>query len=855
MNKYSDVRKRYTDTPLIDEIVYECQQILKGIIIKDEERANNAETLKSIKESDLYSSIITGTCRFDSFNYTYDLFMKIPNISSSTALKYATKQLEIPASIQPQLLELAKAKWLETYEDSNNYYRMLWGRPDYGTPDIMLGSDEMSLLPEYFDNTKYIHEYDNNEIEIMYSNGVIAELLEKYPEKTYLNYLGERSIDPYSARMCSKFGLLYMPSVDSTEVSNKFKERFDINRVYIIKTVYSEAYHYGSDYYDRFMMLMIVLQTFQDMIVYSPEYIIDRDLFDLRTIEYMFQASGVDFYSEIPLKYQKRLIKNLNRLIKYKASDKCLVDIMSLFGFNNMKLFEYYLMKRPIVNSDGSYRHDTIEDPKTGEEIEDLDANYNLQFIKVPIDGLVDDYISDPLSISKYTDITDFDTYWNGIYTKEYVKSEILKHEFSVRDSKYMSIETLYSLTEMQFQMIYFINMLLYSKIDTNDLQVEVPEISITDTFPLVDLLIFLYSLMYAYNGTKDSIIYNPIQAMDIYGFNFETDINSLATLVTNAGFTMKQVGLDTFINPKNGGIHDWAALIGVYDSNVASYKFLVKAMNKANNKYEYDIYKKVYESLFVTKLNFKYFSDQNVGGKSPATYSKFLSNKGSLLYATLQDCKSIAKDSDRQAEISRVINFVVEDIYCYLDKDKFAFIFQNIPTVSTDYIRQYLYLILNFFKSYKVDFVNTNILYKFDSRIHNKVNIIDEVLFKYIFTKTDTMNISDFFKQNININPSDTIGVLEQLYFDITIWAQKHFIDGNIDLNRCLDRIEETLITFGWKENANIKSDIISEYRHVYNKSDHVLTDDQFKDLTIHIKSISKVEIDDSLYIVAKYY
>lgn len=850
MNKYSDVRKRYTDTPLIDEIVYECQQILKGIVLKDEERADNNETVKSIKDFDTYNSIINGTYVFESFKYTYDLFIKIPGISSDTALRLATGTLEVPESIKPRLIEMAKEKWLAQYEESNNYYRMLWGRPDYGEEDIRLSSDEISLIPyDYFDTSKYLHEYDDNEADILYSCGVIDQLLSKYPDRKYLNYLGERSIDPYKARKASKFGLLYIPPVDSTEVSNKFKERFEINRVYILKTVYSEAYHYQSDYYDRFMMLLIILETFQDMIVYSPHYIIDRELFDLRTIQYLFEAAGVDFFDEIPLKYQKRLIKNLNRLIKFKSSDKCMVDIVSLFGFENMQLFEYYLLKTPVVNEDGSYRHDTIEDPKTGKEIPDLESNYQLQFVKVPIDGVVSEYIDSPLNRVSYEDITSSDIYWNGIYTKEYVKQQILEREFSIRDSKYMSIETLYSLTEMQFQMVYFINMLLYSDIDMNDLLVEVPEISIAERFPLVDLLITLYSLMYLYNGTKDNIIYNPVQAMDIYGFNFETDLSELYTYVVNSGYTPEEVGLDIFKNPKSVGIHTWEKLFETYNDNISVYKFLVKQMNNANNKEEYDLYKKVFNGLFVTKLNFDYFREYSVGGKAPATYSKFLSNKGSLLYKTINECKSIEKEADRQAEVSRIINFIVEDIYCYMDRSEFAYIFQSIPTVSTDYIRQYLFLILNFFKSYKVDFVRTNILYKFDSRLDNKIMVIDQILLYYNYIRQDSMTIEDIFKPLIHLNPTDNINVEEKIYLDIIHWVMEHFEDKVFT-----DDYIQKLIHFSFKEYANITKDIISELKHVYTKAERITVSEYKKTNTSMIK-FDRVPIDDAMSTSINYY
>lgn len=840
------IRKRYTDNPLIDEIVYECQQILHGIVLKDEEQSDNAETLKSIKESDLYASIVEGTYTFNSFKYTYDLFLKIPSVSEQNAVRYAAGQLEIPDSLKPTLTELAKEKFLSKYEESNNYYRMLAGKPNYGENDLLLTQDEKDMIPyDYFNSSRYLGEYDDNEIEILENCGALDSLRAKYPNKLYLNYLGKKSIDPYKARKTVKFGILYIPPVNSAEVSNKFKERFEINRVYILKTVYSDAYKYGSDYYDRIMMLLILLQTLQDMIVYSPEYIIDRELFDLRTIKYLFEASGVDFFEEIPLKYQKRLIKNLNRLVKYKSTNRCLVDIVSLFGFENMQLFEYYLMKSPIMNEDGTYRHDTYEDPKTHEEVPNLDANYKLQFIKVPIDGVVNEYMDDPMCRYNYEDIVKDDIYWNGVYTPEYVKHTILEQEFSVRDSKYISIDTLYSLTEMQFQMVYFMNMLMYSNIDMQDVLVEVPEISMTEKFPLVDLLIMLFSLMYMYNGAKDNIIYNPIQAMDICGFNFETDLSALATYVINAGYTLEDVGLDIFKNPKSVGIHTWEQLFETYNDNISVYKFLLNRMNNANDKDEYDVFRKVYQALFVTRANFGYFKKHGINGVAPDTYSRFLNNKGSLLYGLIQDCEVIEKEADRQLEISRIINFTVENIYSYMDSDDFQFLFQNIPTVSTDYIRQYLFKILNFFKSYKVDFVNTSIMYKFDDKLDNKVMIIDKILFSYLYNRVDNMTIRDAIRRLfITVNPSEKGFELdEKLYFDIIHWIIKHFYD-----NMVFDDNLSVHITFKEKDYANIIKDIISSFIYTYNWKDKIHADGKLIEF-VSINKKDTIDVEDSIH------
>ena len=57
MNQYPEIEKVLTDASLIDEIVYECRQILKSIVVKDEEKATKNETLKSLRESDLYHEI------------------------------------------------------------------------------------------------------------------------------------------------------------------------------------------------------------------------------------------------------------------------------------------------------------------------------------------------------------------------------------------------------------------------------------------------------------------------------------------------------------------------------------------------------------------------------------------------------------------------------------------------------------------------------------------------------------------------------------------------------------------------------------------------------------------------------
>lgn len=820
MNQYPEIKKVLTDNPLIDEIVYECQQILKGIIIKDEEQLLKNETQVSLQEADLYHDIQCGTDIFANYEYTFDVYMKVPNMDEKRAQMYAGGYLEIPEGMKEQLHKIAREKWLENYNEKNEYCRLLWGKPPLGEEYIYLTQDEYEMIPvESYDISKPVHMTTDSEAKLLYTSGVIDHIKERCPNAKYLDHLGERSVHPYMVRRLPKFALLYMPPIDSPEVSNKWKERYDINRVYALKTIYSEAYHYRSDYYDRFIILLIIIMTFDDMLVYSPEYIIDRELFDFRTIQYMFEASGVEFFPDIPIKYQKRLIKNLNRLIKFKSSAKCMVDIVSLFGYDNMQLFKYYLLKTPIVNDDGSYRKDTYTDPKTGKEVLDLEANYELQFLKVPITGIADDYIDDKTNIKDYDETAANDIYWNGVYDKDYVKHEILQHEFDCHISKYISIDTVYSLTEMQFQTVYFFNMLLYSKVNTDLLQVEVPELSYSGSFKLVDLIIELYALGYMYQGIKDNIIYDPIQSLAVYGFNFNTDMKELQDYIETEGFTMEELGIDEFINPNPIGIRSWEELDEVYNTNKDIYENLVKLINNANNYDEYKLYRKVYESLYVTRLNFKMFTDKSINNVAPKTYTDYIQVADATLYNVLIDCEKVPKDDERRIEIGRVINCIVDAIYTYIDQDDFKFIFNGIPTVGLDYIRKYIFMIINFFKSYKVDVIHTNMIYKFDDRLNNKVMVIDKIIFEYLLDVSDKVHVSDCFNYLMYFTPQDRIDILERIYFDITRWKDIHLVDREeitdkwtyllsvvfSDYVEVRDVIKDWIWTFDWAEHISV--------------------------------------------------
>ena len=49
-----EIRKQASEYPLLDEIIYQCQIMMNGLILKDETRADENETVESLRQSDIY---------------------------------------------------------------------------------------------------------------------------------------------------------------------------------------------------------------------------------------------------------------------------------------------------------------------------------------------------------------------------------------------------------------------------------------------------------------------------------------------------------------------------------------------------------------------------------------------------------------------------------------------------------------------------------------------------------------------------------------------------------------------------------------------------------------------------------
>lgn len=802
-----EIKKIYTDNPYVDEMVYYTKILALGTVLKMQDLADKGETVESLKDGGLYISCVEGTAIFEQFELTAEAL----NAAGIVAPHTVQNMLINPSTIDDKTKKLAteymRQKYIENYVELNPYYRMLHGLPPtLDQKDYV--KEELVNHDLVIDISKPIHEMDNAEAMILEQQGVLDEMIAEDPEnRQYMRYLGKKRIDYYMARRANRFDILYIPTIDSDAIFQMYRDKIDENKFYVLRTVYSDAFKYNSDYYDNFIAIFIVLITMVDIISRVQEFITRKEIFDIRSVQYIFKSYGVPFFEEIPLKYQIAMVKNLHTLLKYKSTSKCMVDICSLFGFNNIKIFKYYLLKdRKIDITTDDYVYSESNDPE-----QKLLDEYDLRFLKLPLDDDLDKYIRSSINYSDYDEITYSDAKWDGGLDHESIIKEILKEEFNFTRTKYISIDTIYEISQMSAQQSYFFNF-LYDNVELeSQLTIQIPYISSGTQFKISDAFTLLTALTFLYNDQKDMIMDTQSKVLYVNGFNFKADLATLASelepvvkfdnVVVDPKSTIHaREQLAKFQQPTSS-IPSFKEMMNIYINNLEVRDELLKGMQEADNKKVYDVYKKLYDALMTVQLTMDYYKNPETGdfyrdNDGDATYTEFLRNEAPLLYSVIVETYSFGDKTSRNQYIANIIDSIIYALEEYIDTEEFQALFSHLPIMSSEAVKQYIATIINFYKSYKVDFLGINTIYTLNDKSEAMIRLIDSAEFRRYFERAEFLELREKISQFlVSKHPSDAIDIIDRIYFDISTWIKKHYSD-NLDI-KIKDKIATILTKY----------------------------------------------------------
>lgn len=609
------------------------------------------------------------------------------SLETNQSLKLSSDYIDAYFSISSNLTKDQKIKIIDNYQELNPYY-------------IKLKKDN---------NIEYAIARTSNDLTILKAN---FKCLSKEEEKLFYD--------------CYYQALLYYKKILSTLAFSNQKN------------------------YRETEITFILFCTIQKYLTNKMEGFFNIDRYNKRDLKNSFISIGLDYFDNMPITYQRRLFKKINDIISEKGTNKCLKDIVSIFGFDNIKLYKYVLAKKfTRTKKNGNYLY---LDPK-------------LIFYKVESDKELNEENCETFD---YDEITENDKYWNAN------KSELLNTDFNYLTSEYISVDSSINFLKESSYLEYFINLLYKAKNDNNIQELNFFNKKISN-YPIniFDGFIAIFSLLLRSNGYDDNIIKNPDVLNYVYGFNDldnKIDISKILNKIKNIIYNDNYyINLYNFINNnfkfnninKNISIKEF---INIFNNNIEIKNKLEEFINETT---DYDLYKQLnllWDLTMKSNINLKIFSKND-------TYLDYLKNNNYDLYSFIIPNKNVNTEEKSFYFYRDCIFEICNSITSFIGKNDFTKALDNSPFFGlTFYLQHYIYTLVSLFKAYTTELLTTNFILKFNDKKDNTLKLFDKSrigitdLYSERFDLLDnnSINIKEKFKDNISLKDDFKINVTD---------------------------------------------------------------------------------------------
>lgn len=695
-----------------DSFANKLLEFAKNLVIKNNTRAQECEDTRSLKNATQYILAYECADTFNSHSDWTEWEMQQAGMTNENIQDYLENKIDIPSEFKEKLLTIRRERICAEYVEYNNYYRMLNGLPNYG---------ETGVMTSYNKPTEELTEDETYHL----LQGEIEELKLKYPDKEYLKYLGnENKVDFYTARKASNYEILnYKKYIIEEQQAAKFQEFYYQCRQYVIIANYSKAYT-QMYYYDAFIILLIVFMSLQRYINETYNFAIRKDFYDMEDIKNSFLSFGLPFFPEIPIKYQRNIVKNLNKLLKYKGTDKCLVDIVKLFGFNNVDLYKYYLIK--------DIKRDKYGNPDIN--VYDKELTYELKFAQVPFETTdITEALQKTTMYQSYEEIVADDPFWGGNYSDDNnenvqkFKDELINLEFNYLNTKYLAVNTMFDVSKNNLDLAYFFNLINTLQVNGNLSRLTFISKDIKpsgNSIRLFDAISAVYYLLCKKFQFEDNILKTSTSAASIYDFKFDKDMNILLNNIeskacvnlNNQKMTLNKNKLqdeDIQQMKLNNRYLNNAELVDLYFKNADYRDFLIERMNNTEDYLEYKTLLEIY--------NYNMISDSvtNAYGEY-TTYSDYLKDNDAELFTYIED------NSQNNNSLNLTISNILYAIESNLNSFRFDDMFASLSSLSGDIVKSYIMKMINVFKAYTVELKRLNIYFVFDEKFMNRLKMLN---------------------------------------------------------------------------------------------------------------------------------
>lgn len=492
------------------EYLLKLQLIIKNSEFKNKEEADKYETLDSKLNGEAYIRAVLKTDLFESYQYdekdVYNHLAK-EGYEESRIFALMRNPSMIPHNIKDELLVEARENFISKYKESNKYYLTLLGIPFPG--DDKTPADEILRIPdEFYDiygsdptiqRSEPIHELPKKYQELFMNSEFYEPMLKKYPNATYLRYIGTNSIPLTVSRKARDGDIMrintnklstYHPIFGNVTVSadiiHAFSNIYRSTRDYVYQTLrgdFSSIYpNYNSliRFLTIYMSIGASMNEFQrkaNKLVYMNN-VTANNLFMLYGLPSVIMegAPMVEF-----LKKFRLLLMDKGTNVVYRVKD--------LIGYQETDIYTLVMVKQQVFQDGVPVYHYEKDGSKTPVQ--------NIVFRRM---GTAEDntsYFKFRESKKEYTldEITSGDPRW---WNCTEIDTMLEDMNYTLSNSKYIQLSTHMSMSDIWWQCVIFLRGLLDRRQETSTTLININrDINGSSTMSVYDAVLILIVMMH----------------------------------------------------------------------------------------------------------------------------------------------------------------------------------------------------------------------------------------------------------------------------------------------------------------------------------------------------------------------
>lgn len=579
----------------LQNLFADIKKILEYIEIKDKEQADKYETEDSQFKAGRWMNAMVQSDSYITYKdyWTYSMFQNIKNnVRYIDYTKYIENPYSVPLVYQESLREQGRNAFLASYEEENEYYRMLNGLPPIGTSekDYVYMSDEM--YEKYHCDKIPVHKLTSYVQNAWMNTDEYQEVLQNNSSKTYLKYLGMNKIDIFSARKAKDFDIIRYPlnrSDINPNLVNTFASLYADYREYVMVVLYNREFESLYHNYRNFMGVLIMYFTLMQIGNKAVEAIHSRNYLDDTILHIILSMYGIPDSLLLPADVRRNLAINILKLVREKGTNEVYYDLIQILGYENVTISKLMLMK--------------------GQQFENGIAknSYDPYFLQIDLkdENPYKTITNGNAPRYDYKSIIDNDPTW---WDDDNVRKILREKPYTMADTKYIVINAEIQQMKYAFESIYFTRLILDNQPATENFMIEVPELFGSTLMSIYDLMVYVLCATCMVNGMKGEIISDEERLLATAGFNFNLDQDAFNEFLSTTQYIDKD-RLNKFM--ENLTIIDQGDITRLFDNVMVPLReWLENKISSASIRQEYIEYEAVYRALFTYDINRNPFED-----------------------------------------------------------------------------------------------------------------------------------------------------------------------------------------------------------------------------------------------------